>query len=65
NRRSVQPKNAGNDFRAFALLHLTHRAFAQRFQCLMIQSARIIFSHVQSASFNICIVNKNVDLLMN
>jgi hypothetical protein len=60
NRRSVQPKNAGYGFWAFALLHLTHRAFAQRFQRLMIQSARIILSHTQNESFNTCIVNKKL-----
>ena len=60
NRRSVQPKNAGDGFWAFALLHLPHRAFAQRFQRLMIQPARIIFPHTRSESFNNDIVNKKL-----
>src|SRR5450631_4037239 len=57
-RRPVQPENAGDDFRAFAFLDLTHRAFTQRFQRMMIQSARIIFLHTRSESLNTCTVNK-------
>jgi len=58
-RRPVQPKNPGDNFRAFTFLDLTHRAFTQRFQRMMIQSARIIFLHPQNESFNNCIVNKS------
>ena len=56
--RPVQPENAGDDFRAFTFLDLTHRAFTQRLQRMMIQPARIIFLHPQNKSFNNCIVNK-------
>jgi hypothetical protein len=48
----------GDSFRAFAPLHLPHCAFAHRFRRLMIQSARIIFSHAQNESFNTCVVTK-------
>ncbi len=61
----VQAQNAGNNFGAFALLHLPYRAFAHRFQCLVIQPARIIFSHAASESHSPCTVKKNIDLLMN
>ena len=57
-RRPAQPENAGDDFRAFTFLDLTHRAFTQRLQRMMIQSARIIFLHPQNESFNNCTVNK-------
>lgn len=49
-RRPVQPQNAGNTFGAFARLNLAHDAFAHRFQCPVIQSARIIVSHASSES---------------
>jgi hypothetical protein len=58
-RRPVQPENAGDDLRAFAFLDLTHRAFTQRFQRMMIQSARIIFLHTGSESLNTGTVNKS------
>ena len=58
NRRPVQPKNAGYRFWAFALLDLTHRAFAQCFQRLVTQSPCIVFSHTGGKSLNTRTVNK-------
>jgi hypothetical protein len=45
-------------------LNLPHDAFAHRFQCPVIQSARIIVSHAPSESRNTSIVKRNVELLM-
>src|SRR5471030_1351693 len=63
NARCVRSRKAkarkSYDFRAFAFLDLTHRAFTQRFQRMMIQSARIIFLHTESESLNTGTVNKS------
>ena len=52
-------RERGRQLRAFAFLDLTHRAFTQRFQRMMIQSACIIFLHTGSESLNTCTVNKS------
>ena len=51
------------DFRAFTFLDLTHRAFTQRLQRMMIQSARIIFLHATKSIIQQLHSQQKVDLL--
>jgi hypothetical protein len=61
----VNPQGSRDNVGAFAGLHAAHGADAHCLQRRVIQLASIIWSHAESDSDSTCIVNKNMQILMD